>query len=60
LSRGAFFTGGSKPMPLKRLIPLFDGVPRFYFETMPIVLSHVSTRCGHFVIGDSVGRSPNA
>ena len=31
-----------------------------YLDTMPIVLSHVSTRCGHSVIGDSVGRSPNA
>jgi len=33
---------------------------RFYLETMPIVLSHVSTRCGHSVIGESVGRSANA
>jgi len=33
---------------------------QIYFEIMPTAASHVSTSCGHRVMGDSVGRSPNA
>jgi hypothetical protein len=33
--------------------------PRIYLE-MTIAASHVSTSCGNRVMGDSVGRSPNA
>ena len=31
-----------------------------YLESMPIIVSHSSTNCGQRVMGDSVGRSPNA
>jgi hypothetical protein len=34
--------------------------PWIHFGTMPIVLSHASTKCGQWVIGSSVGRNPNA
>jgi len=33
---------------------------QIYFEIMPTAASHVSTSCGHRVMGNSVGRSPNA
>jgi hypothetical protein len=33
---------------------------QIYCEIMPTAASHVSTSCGHRVMGDSVGRSPNA
>ena len=37
-----------------------DEEQRIYFEITPSVASHASTSSGHRLMGDSVGRSPNA
>ena len=51
---------GSDEVRRARPVPRAIGSVKIYRPIMPIVRSHVSTSCGHPMMGDSVGRSPNA